>query len=143
MAAALSPKLPPGTLSNLIVVDVTPSRAASLSDEFVGYFEGMQKIEDAQVSARQDAEAILKEYEQVTWLSLATTLNANPLAQDPMVRAFLLTNLEKPRNEPMKFKVPLGILKNSLGEISGFPHGPGERTWRDGQVVAIKGKKSK
>lgn len=126
MAAALSPELSPGTLSNLMVVDVTPSRAASLSDEFVGYFEGMQKIEDAQVSARQDAEAILKEYEQ-----------------DPMVRAFLLTNLEKLRDEPMKFKVPLGILKNSLGELSDFPHGPGGRTWRDGQVVAIKGKRSK
>lgn len=60
-----------------------------------------------------------------------------------MVRAFLLTNLEKPRDEPMKFKVPLGILKSSLGDLSDFPHGPGERTWRDGQVVAIKGKRSK
>lgn len=72
MAAALSPELPPGTLSNLMVVDITPSRLASLSDEFVGYFEGMQKIEDAQVGARQDAEAILKEYEQVTYSSLTT-----------------------------------------------------------------------
>ena len=65
MAIALDPELPPSALSDLIVVDITPSRAASLSDEFAGYFEGMQKIEDAQVSTRQDAQTILTEYEQV------------------------------------------------------------------------------
>jgi hypothetical protein len=67
MATALSPELPPNALSNLIVVDITPSSAASLSNEFTGYFEGMQKIEDAQVSTRQDAQTILTEYEKV-WL---------------------------------------------------------------------------
>jgi len=52
MATALSPELPPNALSNLIVVDIAPSRASSLSDEFAGYFKGMQEIEDAQVSTR-------------------------------------------------------------------------------------------
>jgi hypothetical protein len=65
MAIALDPELPSSALSDLIVVDIAPSRAASLSDEFAGYFEGMQKIEDAQVSTRQDAQTILTEYEQV------------------------------------------------------------------------------
>jgi len=41
MATALSPELPPDALSDLIVVDVAPSCASSLSDEFAGYFEGM------------------------------------------------------------------------------------------------------
>ena len=65
MATALSPELPPKTLSNLIVVDIAPSRAASLSEEFAGYFEGMQKIEEARIATRQDAQVILAEYEKV------------------------------------------------------------------------------
>jgi len=126
MATALSPELAPNALSNLIVVDIAPSRAPSLSDEFVGYFEGMQKVEDAQVSTRQDAQTILTEY-----------------AGDPTIRAFLLTNLLTTPKEPVRFKVPLRILQNSLGELANFPHGPGGRAWKGGQVVAIKGKRSK
>ncbi|KAF9643977.1 alpha beta-hydrolase [Thelephora ganbajun] len=126
MATALSPELSPNMLSDLIVVDITPSCGSPPSGEFPGYFEGMQKIEDAQVSTRQDAQTILTEYEE-----------------DPMVRAFLLTNLLTVPNEPARFKVPLRILENSLGELADFPQGPGGRTWKDGQVVAIKGKRSK
>ena len=70
-------------------------------------------------------------------------LNVKPLTQDPMIRAFLLTNLLTAPNEPVKFKVPLKILGNSLGELADFPHLPGGRTWKDGQVVTIKGTKSK
>lgn len=66
MATALSPDLPPNALSSLIVVDIAPSSASSLSDEFAGYFEGMQKIEDARLSTRQDAQTILTEYEEVS-----------------------------------------------------------------------------
>lgn len=69
IATALSPELPPSMLSNLTVVDIAPSRAASLSNEFTGYFEGMRKIEDAQVSTRQDAQTILMEYEKVSHFS--------------------------------------------------------------------------
>jgi len=65
MATALSPELPSNTLSNLIVVDIAPSRAASLTEEFAGYFEGMRKIEEAQISTRQDAQTMLTEYEKV------------------------------------------------------------------------------
>ena len=60
-----------------------------------------------------------------------------------MVRGFLLTNLLTAPGEPAKFKVPLRILGSSLGELADFPLGPGGRTWKDGQVVAIKGKRSK
>jgi len=68
MATALSPELPSNALSNLIVVDIAPSRAPSLSEEFAGYFEGMRKIEEAQIATRQDAQNILVEYEKV-WCS--------------------------------------------------------------------------
>ena len=60
-----------------------------------------------------------------------------------MVRAFLLTNLLTAPNEPARFKVPLRILGDSLKELGDFPQGAGGRTWKDGQVVAIKGKRSK
>jgi hypothetical protein len=60
-----------------------------------------------------------------------------------MIRDFLLTNLLVGREKPAKFKVPLQILRNSLGELADFPYSPGERTWKDGSVVAIKGGKSK
>jgi len=66
-----------------------------------------------------------------------------PPLQDPMVRGFLLTNLLTGPNEPARFKVPLRILGDSLGELADFPKGLGGRTWRDGQVVAIKGERSK
>ena len=66
----------------------------------------MQRIEDAQVSARQGAEAILKEYEQATWLPFTTIPDANPLTHDPIVHAFLLASLEKPRNELVRFRSP-------------------------------------
>jgi len=143
MATALSPELPPNALSSLIVVDIAPSRASSLSDEFAGYFKGMQEIEDAQVSTRQDAQTILTEYEKVRWLALNTVLGMKHLTQDPMIRGFLLTNLLTAPNEPARFKVPLRILANSLGELADFPHGPGGRTWKNGQTIAIKGKRSK
>jgi hypothetical protein len=54
-----------------------------------------------------------------------------------------MTNLVTAPNEPAKFKVPLGILGNSLGELADFPLVPNGRTWEDGRVVAIKGKRSK
>lgn len=65
MAAALSSELPPNALSDLIVVDIAPWRVPSQSRDFAGYFEGMQKVEDAQVRTRQDAQTILTEYEKV------------------------------------------------------------------------------
>ena len=65
------------------------------------------------------------------------------VTQDPMIYTFLLTNLLTAPNEPARFKVPLRILANSLGELADFPRGPGGRTWKDGQMIAIKGERSK
>ena len=74
MTTALNPELPPGALSNLLIVDVAPSRGSSLSQEFAGYFEGMQKVEVANVNTRQDAQTILTEYEKVRGPVLITIL---------------------------------------------------------------------
>lgn len=62
-----------------------------------------------------------------------------------MTRAFLLMNLEHPTTQhqrPLKFRVPIGLLGDSIPEIGGFPWSPEERTF-DGPTLFIKGKKSK
>ncbi|PIL35643.1 hypothetical protein GSI_02372 [Ganoderma sinense ZZ0214-1] len=62
-----------------------------------------------------------------------------------MIRAFLLMNLEHPtaqHQRPLKFRVPVQLLGDSIPEIGGFPWSPGERTF-DGPTLFIKGTKSK
>ena len=62
-----------------------------------------------------------------------------------MTRAFLLMNLEHANaqhSRPLKFKVPVNLLGNSIPEIGGFPYSPGERTY-EGPTLFIKGTKSK
>ncbi|KAI0787738.1 alpha/beta-hydrolase [Fomes fomentarius] len=127
MTVALDPELPANRLSHLIVADIAPSRG-TLSSEFQGYVEAMQKIEEAGVKTRQEADRVLKPYEQ-----------------DPMTRAFLLMNLEHPsvhHPHSLKFRIPLGILGKSIPEIGGFPWAPGERSFEK-PTLFIKGTKSK
>ena len=64
MSVALSPELPSNLLSHLIVADIAPSRGP-LSAEFTGYVEAMQKIEESNVKTRQEADRVLRPYEQV------------------------------------------------------------------------------
>ena len=65
MAVALSPVLPPDTIENLIVADITPSDASQVSSEFQRYIEAMNKIEQSGVSSRREAQDILAPYEPV------------------------------------------------------------------------------
>ena len=62
-----------------------------------------------------------------------------------MTRAFLLMNLEHSKahhTRPLKFRVPVGLLGDSIPEIGNFPWSPGERTFA-GPTLFIKGTKSK
>ncbi|KAI1797188.1 alpha/beta-hydrolase [Ganoderma leucocontextum] len=136
MAVALDPELPPALLTHLIVADIAPARGP-LSPEFQGYIEAMKRIEASEVKTRQEADRVLQPYEQV--------LDSNDPCQNPMTRAFLLMNLDHPtahHQRPLKFRVPVGLLGDSIPEIGGFPWSPGERTF-DGPALFIKGTKSK
>ncbi len=63
--------------------------------------------------------------------------------QDPMTRAFLLTNLLPPEhNMPLRFRIPLHTIGAAIPELGSFPYEPGEREW-DGPTLFIKGTKSK
>ena len=64
MALALSPDLPPGILSHLIVADIAPSKGA-LSSEFRNYTDAMHKIEQLEVTTRKEANDIIHEIEPV------------------------------------------------------------------------------
>ena len=55
----------PNTVSALIPVDNAPVNAPLKSD-FSKYVRGMQKIEAEKVTKQSDADAILKEYEEVS-----------------------------------------------------------------------------
>jgi hypothetical protein len=67
MTVALSPKLPDDAIDHLIIADIAPS-SASLSTEFGGYIEAMNKIEQSRVNSRREAQAILAPYEPVCHL---------------------------------------------------------------------------
>ncbi|KAJ8588896.1 alpha/beta-hydrolase, partial [Rhizopogon salebrosus TDB-379] len=124
MTLALHPELPPNLLTDLIVSDIAPIRARA-SEDTVQLIRAMEKIEANNIYTRKEADEILSEHEK-----------------DPNVRAFLLTNLEIKKAMPVKFKIPIGILKEGRPEIESFPYAPGERSW-DGHALFIKGKKSK
>lgn len=64
MAVALSPELPADAIEHLIVADIAPS-SASLSTEFQGYIDAMNKIEQGNVNSRREAHDILSHYEPV------------------------------------------------------------------------------
>lgn len=72
MAYALSQDawgVSPGTLSNLIAVDIAPS-IGSLSPEFIRYIGAMQKIEalpPGVINTRADADLKLQPYESVSY----------------------------------------------------------------------------
>ncbi|KAI5122520.1 hypothetical protein M0805_005248 [Coniferiporia weirii] len=125
MTVALRPDLPKGMLSHLIIVDISPIRA-NLSSEFPRYVDGMLEIEsEGSVKSKKDAFNKLHEYEE-----------------DPLIRQFLLTNLEPtPEGNPIKFRVPLRTVKNSLPDIGWFPYEAGEAAW-DGPTLFVKGSKS-
>ncbi|KAF8628149.1 hypothetical protein AX15_004067 [Amanita polypyramis BW_CC] len=114
-------------LSDLIVADIAPTRAA-LSEDFVQYTHIMSNIEQMGLKTRTEASKVLEEYEK-----------------DIGVRQFLLTNLiVPPKSSPdkIKFQVPLSILKESIEGLGLFPYSVGERSW-PGRTLVIKGSKSK
>ncbi|KAH9925480.1 alpha/beta-hydrolase [Amylocystis lapponica] len=124
MSLALSPEVPQDLLAHLIVADIAPTRGR-LSPEFESYVEAMLKIEAQGVSSRREAQQILKPYEK-----------------DPMVRAFLLTNLVESPDGPLRFRIPVHTIGASMGELGAFPYAPGERAWA-GDTLFIKGSKSR
>jgi len=125
MTVALSSETPTDLLKDLIVSDIAPVRAKVSADHAL-HIQGMERIEASNISSRKEANEILEEYEK-----------------DPSVRSFILTNLNtNSLGSPLKFKVPIDIVKEGRPEIESFPYAPGERAW-NGHTLFVKGTKSK
>lgn len=68
MALALSPNLPTGLLSKLIVADISPAKGP-ISGEFQLYVQAMKEVETKQAKSRKEADEILQAYEKVRGLA--------------------------------------------------------------------------
>ncbi|KAJ7265452.1 Alpha/Beta hydrolase protein [Mycena haematopus] len=141
MTVALDSSLPESTLSNLVVVDIAPSRG-ELSKEFKGYISAMKKIEAAKISSRKEALEILHEYEKVaSTSSFSGEFDINFRGdQDPDVCAFLLTNLI-PQPNASHFRIPVDLIGESIEEMGSFPFTPEKTQW-PGKTLFVKGTKS-
>lgn len=67
MSLALKDGIPNGFLSDLIIVDIAPSKGA-LSPEFRAYVNTMQEIEKSGITTRKEAHSILSKVEEVQCL---------------------------------------------------------------------------
>jgi hypothetical protein len=98
MAVALSPGLPADAIENLIVADIAPS-SATLSTEFQGYVEAMNKIEQSKVNSRREAQDILAPYEPVRRQLLPSNEHAITHARPP-IRTRLRARSSSPISTP-------------------------------------------
>ena len=57
----------PDLVDNIVSVDNAPVDAA-LKNDFAKYLQAMRRIEEAHVEKQNDADALLKEYEEVSLL---------------------------------------------------------------------------
>lgn len=115
----------PNCCDNIIAVDNAPVDAALLSD-FPKYVEGMKKVEAAKVRSQKEADKILE-----------------PFAKELPVRQFLLTNLSRPTpDEPYRFKIPVNILAQSLGNLGDFPFKDPDATTFNKRVLIVRGTNS-
>jgi pimeloyl-ACP methyl ester carboxylesterase len=115
----------PNCCDNIIAVDNAPVDAALLSD-FPKYVEGMKKVEAAKVQSQKEADKILE-----------------PFAKELPVRQFLLTNLWRPKpDEPYRFKIPVNILAQSLGNLGDFPFKDPDTTSFNKRVLIVRGTNS-
>ncbi|PGH00617.1 hypothetical protein GX51_05716 [Blastomyces parvus] len=116
----------PNLISSVISVDNAPV-SASLGSQFANYVKGMQEIESANVTKQSDADRILQQYEE----SLT-------------IRQFLLTNLIRSKEDnTLKFRVPVKLLGESLGELAGFPFSTSETVKFEGPSLFIRGTRSR
>ncbi|KAG5455993.1 MAG: hypothetical protein BJ554DRAFT_4388, partial [Olpidium bornovanus] len=106
-------------VSKLVVLDVSPVDAP-LSRDFVRYLDVMREVQAACVAKRSDADRIM--------------LDSVPELD---VRQFLLTNLKKdPDTGRYHFRIPLGIIAESLDDLGKFPVGPRRRAKDDAAAAA-------
>jgi hypothetical protein len=114
----------PSCCANIIAVDNAPIDAALASD-FPKYVEGMRKTEEAKPRSQKEADATME-----------------PYAKELPVRQFLLTNLVREPNQPLKFRVPVKILADALDDMADFPFKNPDEARFSKRALFIRGTKS-
>lgn len=79
----------PQLVANLIPVDNAPVDAALKSD-FGQYVKGMKKVEEAKVKKQSEADAIFKEYEDVSNYALLASTELRPDSHSQSVNSYSL-----------------------------------------------------
>lgn len=115
----------PSCCANIVAVDNAPVDAALASD-FPKYVEGMRKVENAKCTSQRAADEVL-----------------SPFAKELPVRQFLLTNLMRPGpGEPLKFRIPIKVLGNALGDMADFPFKNPEEARFSKKALFVRGTRS-
>ncbi|KAF9977370.1 hypothetical protein BGZ73_006239 [Actinomortierella ambigua] len=121
---AMTLALNQGSIDRLVVVDMAPA-PAKLSSAFQGYVKVMQRIQSANVKKQSEADKMMAE-----------------VIDDIGVRQFLLTNLKRdPETGRYLFRIPLGTLDSSLGNLGLFDFETGQHRF-DGKTLFIRGTRS-
>ena len=134
----------PQLVGALIAVDNAPVNA-SLKSDFNKYVQGLWDIEEAQVKKQQEADIILKRYEEVGCSSLVPCLlHANLLpCQALPIRQFLLTNLVRSSDgECLRLRIPIKTLASNLDKMGSFQFNNPDEARYNGRTLIVRGTKS-
>jgi pimeloyl-ACP methyl ester carboxylesterase len=132
----------PQLIANLIPVDNAPVDAALKSD-FGQYVKGMKKVEEARCKKQSEADAIFREYEEVSTCSVNFAGNRTDPRQSLPVRQFLLSNLVRPTpNDPLVFQFPLNTLSKALDKMADFPYKDPDVIRYNKPTLFVRGTKS-
>ncbi|KAJ3165143.1 hypothetical protein HDU88_004863 [Geranomyces variabilis] len=116
-------------MNKLVVVDMAPTVGRPSSD-FEVYLAGMNRVEEARVATKPEADRILAE-----------TVDSLP------IRQFILTNLRAPHSNSsspshMSFRINLPVLESALANLWNFPLTGTGVTW-SGDALFIAGSKAR
>ncbi|KAI0472044.1 prolyl oligopeptidase-like protein [Xylariaceae sp. FL0804] len=110
----------PEMVHDLVSVDNAPVDA-TLSTNFAQYVRGMQRIEEAGVTKQSEADEILQEYEKELPIRQFLLGNLHRPPPSPSSSPSSSSSSSSPSQQPLRFRVPLGVLARSLGHMGDFP----------------------
>ncbi|PYI21338.1 alpha/beta hydrolase [Aspergillus violaceofuscus CBS 115571] len=95
----------PNLIKDVVAIDNGPIHLPLKSD-FLGYLQGLARLQEERITSHRQADEILAAYEK-----------------DPVIRLWLISNLVKKPNSPyLDLRIPVEILKTAMGPLGDFPY---------------------
>ncbi|PYH84171.1 alpha/beta-hydrolase [Aspergillus uvarum CBS 121591] len=95
----------PDLIKDVVAIDNGPIHLPLQSD-FLGYLQGLARLQEERITSHRHADEILAAYEK-----------------DPAIRLWLISNLVKTPNSPyLDLRIPVEILKTAMGPLGDFPY---------------------